>query len=568
MAEHDDTNPPVEGPASVPPEPAPPVPAAVAEPVVRKKNPARLSLVWLVPIVAVMIGLSLLISSVLQAGPRVTIEFRTAEGLEPGKTEVRYKEVIVGRVETVTLSEDRKRVLVVVRLDRSVANLAVEDTHFWVVRPRIGTAGISGLNTLLSGSYIGVDAGTSAKSSHEFIGLEAPPFVLRGEAGRSFVLRANDLGSLDVGTPVYYRRARVGRVVGYTLDPKNDLLTVQVFVESPYETLVNQQSRFWNASGLDLTLSATGVTLNVQTLASVIAGGIAFERLPGSEGMPPAPAGATFSLFHDRKAALAPPDGPPMEVRMVFDQSVRGLAIGAPIDFLGIEIGTVQSMSLQFDAKRRRYPMEVTAQIFPLRLGAIRTAMLRDSTLSEDADVRFMRTLVDNGVRAQLRTANLLSGAQYIALDFMPKTTPAQLAMSNGAPLIPTVPGTLSELQPQIAEIVAKVSKVPFDEIGRDLSSTLKQAQQSIRQLTPEAQKALAEVQRTLQSVQASVDSLNRNLLDESAPVQRNVEQTMVELQRAAQALRTLGDYLQRHPESILRGKPADPALNSQEKSR
>lgn len=565
MAEHDDSTPPADGRT---PQPTPEVPVAIAEPVLRRKNPARLSLVWIVPIVAVCIGASLLISSLLQSGPHVVIEFRTAESLEPGKTEVRYKEVTVGRVETVTLSEDRKRVLVGVRLDRSVANLAVEDTHFWVVRPRIGTAGISGLNTLLSGSYIGVDAGTSTKSSRHFVGLEAPPFVLRGEAGRSFVLRAADLGSLDVGSPVYYRRTRVGRVVGYTLDPKNDVLTVQVFVESPYDTLVTQQSRFWNASGLDLTLGANGLTLNTQTLTSVIAGGIAFERMPGSEAMPPAPAGSNFTLFHDRKTAVAPPDGPPMEVRMVFDQSVRGLAIGAPIDFLGIEIGTVKSMSLQFDAKRKRYPMEVTAEIFPLRLGAIRQAMLQGATLSEDADVRFLRMLVDNGLRAQLRTANLLSGAQYVAFDFVPKAAPAKLAMSNGAPLVPTVPGTLSELQPQIAEIVAKISKVPFDEIGRDLRGTLQQAQQSIRELTPEAQKALAEVQRTLHSVQQSLDRLDRNLLDESAPVQRNVEQTMVELQRAAQALRTLGDYLQRHPESILRGKAPDPPLGSPEKPR
>ena len=576
MAEHDD---PTEAPPQPPPEERPEaeqpqevqpqeVPVAVAEPVVKRKNPARLSLVWIVPIIAVVIGASLLVSSLLQAGPRVVIEFRTAEGLEPGKTEVRYKEVAVGRVETVTLSEDRKRVLVGVRLDRSAAGLAVEDTHFWVVRPRIGTAGISGLNTLLSGSYIGVDAGTSTKSARQFVGLEAPPFVLRGEAGKSFVLRADDLGSLDVGSPVYYRRTRVGRVVGYTLDPKNDLLTVQVFVESPYDSLVTQQARFWNASGLDLTLSASGLTLNTQTLASVIAGGIAFERMPGSENMPPAPASSTFTLFHDRRAAIAPPDGPPMEVRMVFDQSVRGLAVGAPVDFLGIDIGTVQAMSLQYDAKRKRYPMEVTAQIYPLRLGAIRQAMLRDSVTSEDADVRFLRMLVDNGLRAQLRTANLLTGTQYIAFDFMPKSAPAQLAMSNGAPLVPTVPGTLSELQPQIAEIVAKVSKVPFDEIGRDLSSTLKQAQASIRTLTPEAQKSLAEVQHTLQSVQDSLQRLDRNLLDDSAPVQRNVEQTMVELQRAAQALRTLGDYLQRHPESILRGKKADPAPGSQETTR
>jgi paraquat-inducible protein B len=544
------------------------VPIAIAEPVIKRKNPARLSLVWMVPLVAVIIGASLLITSVLKAGPRVTIEFHTAEALEPGKTEVRYKEVTVGRVETVSLSEDRKRVLVGVRLNRSVANIAVEDTNFWVVRPRIGAAGISGLNTLLSGAYIGVDAGTSNKSADQFVGLEAPPFVLRGESGRSFVLRAHDLGSLDVGSPVYYRRTRVGRVVGYTLDPKNDILAVQIFIDSPYELLVTQQARFWNASGLDLTLNASGLTLNTQTLASVIAGGIAFERLPGAEALPPAPPNSHFFLFTDRKTALAPPDGPPLSIRMVFDQSVRGLSVGAAIDFLGIDIGTVQSMSLQYDAGRKRYPMEVTAEIYPLRLGAIRNAMLQDAITAEDADIRFLKALVENGLRGQLRTANLLTGAQYIALDFIPKATPAHLGASHDAPLVPTVPGTLSELQPQIAEIVAKISKVPFDEIGRDLQGTLRQAQASIRQLTPEAQKALAEVQRTLSSVQESLNRLDRNLLDETSPVQRNAEQTLIELQRAAQSLRMLSDYLQRHPESILRGKKADPPLGSQEKGR
>jgi len=555
---------------SEPTEPGPPapLPEALPEPVVTKKNATRLSLVWIVPILAIVVGASLLINTLMQAGPHVVISFRTAEGLEPGKTEVRYKEVVVGRVETVTLSEDRHRVLVGVRLDRSVSNIAVDDTNFWVVKPRIGTAGVSGLSTLLSGTYIGVDAGSSSKSRKEFVGLEAPPFVLRGEPGRMFVLRATDLGSLDVGSPVYYRRTRVGRVAGWTLEPKNDELTVQLFIESPYEPLVTQQARFWNASGLDLTLNANGLTLNAQTLASVITGGIAFERLPGGETLPPAAAGSRFYLFKDRKAALAPPDGPALTIRMVFDQSVRGLTVGAPIDFLGIEIGTVQTMTPHYDARRKRFPMEVTADIYPLRLGDVRAAMLQGSAVAPDADVRFLKMLVDNGFRAQLRSANLLTGTQYVALDFTPKATHATLDTSGPIPTVPTVPGTLSELQPQIAEIVAKISKVPFDEIGRDLQATLRQAQTTIRQLTPEAQKALAEVQRTLGSVQESLNRLDRNVLDESAPMQRNVEQTMIELQRTAQSLRVLGDYLQRHPEAILRGKRADPALGGGEKSK
>jgi paraquat-inducible protein B len=246
---------------------------------------------------------------------------------------------------------------------------------------------------------------------------------------------------------------------------------------------------------------------------------------------------------------------------MVFDQSVRGLSVGAPIDFLGIDLGSVQSMQLQYDARRKRYPMEVIADIYPLRLGVVRNAMLDTAATEPTADTLFLKRLVENGLRAQLRSGNLLTGQQYIALDFMPKAPPATLGIDGRAPLVPTVPGTLSELQPQIADIVAKISKVPFDEIAHDLQSTLGQARDTIRQLTPEAQKALAEVQRTLGSVQESLERVDRGLLDPSAPVQRNVEQTMLELQRAAQSLRVLGDYLQRHPESLLRGKPADPAL-------
>ncbi len=552
-----------------PPPPGPPVeaeaiPPAVAEPVVRRKNVARLSLVWIVPIVTALVGASLLLTHWLRSGPRLEIEFRTAEGLEAGKTQVRYKEVVIGRVESVSLGPERAHVLVEVQLDRSAASVAVQDTHFWVVRPRIGTAGVSGLGTLLSGAYIGVDAGTSSEPRRHFVGLEAPPFVLRGEPGRSFSLRATDLGSLEVGSPVYYRRARVGRVVGYTLDPTSDELVVQVFVEAPYDPLVTAQVRFWNASGLDLQLTASGLSLNAQTITSVLVGGIAFERLPGSEGATPAVPGTRFYLYSDKRSAMAPPDGPALTVRMVYPQSVRGLAVGAPVDFLGVEIGTVRALTPRYDPALRRYPMEVTADLYPMRLGKVRETMVPGSPVGDtQADIRFLRMLVDHGMRAQLRTGNLLTGQQYVALDFDPKAAHATLDVSNGVPSVPTQPGTLNELQPQIAEIVARLSKVPFEDIARDLRSTLRAARSAIAQLTPEAQRTLAGVERTLTGVQQSLQRLDRNLLDPSAPVQRQVEDTMVELQRAAQALRALGEYLQRHPESMLRGKPADAPLGS-----
>ena len=225
-----------------------PAPDALPEPRIVRARRWNVSLVWLVPAVAIAIAASMLVRSVFLTGPRIEIEFKSADGVEAGKTEVRYKEVVIGKVVGVALRDDRERVVVVVQLDQSAARFAVEDTTFWVVKPRIGTGGVSGLGTLFSGAYIGTDAGVSTRSRSEFVGLEAPPLVLRGEPGAIFVLRASDLGSLDVGSPVFYRRTQVGRLVGYTLDADRDELTVKVFIEAPYPKLVTTNSRFSNAS--------------------------------------------------------------------------------------------------------------------------------------------------------------------------------------------------------------------------------------------------------------------------------------------------------------------------------
>ncbi len=558
---------PPELPAPAPTTPVPPASAASADgapplPRIEKARRWNVSLVWLVPLVAIAIAASLLVRSVFLTGPRVEIEFKSADGVEAGKTEVRYKEVIIGKVVSVSLRDDRKRVVVVVQLDRSAAKFAVVDTSFWVVRPRIGTAGISGLGTLLSGAYIGTDAGISTDSRNEFVGLEAPPFVLRGEPGSVYVLKVDDLGSLDVGSPVFHKRTPVGRVVGYTLDPDRDELSMKIFVEAPYQKLVSRDSRVWNASGIDLTLNSGGLSINTQTLASILAGGIAFDSPPDAPRVAMAPENTVFRLFSDRRAALARPDGDAVTVRMVFDQSARGLAPGAAVDLLGVDIGRVRTVALQYDGMRKRFPVEVVADIYPLRLGSVRTALMKDAG---GGDKVVLQRLVSNGLKAQLRTGNLLTGQLFVALDFVPGSTTiassAATLAADGSVRLPTTPGTLSEIQPQIAEIVQKISKIPFDEIGRDLRSTLASTSNAITRLTPEAQKALVEVQRTLARTQTSLDNLDRNVIDANAPVQRGLDDTLQELQRTARALRVLSDYLQQHPESLLRGKPSDPPV-------
>jgi len=562
-----------EAPADPPPPP---------EPQVEPRNRLRLSLVWLVPLLALAVGLGLVVRGWLQAGPEIEIEFRTAEGLEAGKTEVRYKEVPVGRLVQVRLAPDRQRVVATVALDKDAANMAVQDTRFWVVRPRIGAAGVSGLSTLLSGAYIGVDAGVSQQPRRRFAGLEVPPFVLRNEPGRHFVLNAEELGSLDIGSPVYYRRTRVGRVVGYELDPTVDRLSVRVFIEAPNERLVTTQSRFWNASGVDLSLGASGLKLDTQSLASVMAGGVAFANVsaPGCGVPQPSPAGAQpgpeaarppgcpaqaaegtrFTLFEERESALAPPDGPPLQVRMVFAQNTRGLPVGAPVDVLGVAVGRVTAVTLRHDPERGRFAAEVRADLFPRRLG------IHGQPGVPADDRQLMKLLVERGLRAQLRTANLFTGQMIVALDFPRRDTPpARFDAESPLPTMPTMPSQFGALQPQILRIVQRLSEVRFDEIGQGVQQTLRSANEAIRQLTPEAQRALADVQRTLQqaeralgAAETSLQNIDRNITAADAPLQRNAQQTMDELQRASRALRVLADYLQRHPEALLRGKPGD----------
>lgn len=573
-----------------PVSPPPGAGGAMPPPVIVRPRRMRLSLVWIVPIVALVVGALMIVRTLMQAGPEITITFASAEGLEPGRTELRFKEVVVGQVTRVVLSPDRQRVIVTAKLDKTAESLTVDDTQFWVVRPRVGTAGVSGLGTLFSGAYIGVDAGASAESRRRFSGLEAPPFVLRGEPGRSFVLAASDLGSLEVGSPVFYKRIRVGRVVGYTLDPAGDALAVRVFIESPHEQLVRTESRFWNASGVDVSLNANGLAVNTESIASLISGGLAFATPIESAKSPQAPDGQRFVLFRDRQAALAPPDGAPMRVRMVFEQSVRGLSIGAPVELLGVELGTVRSVTLQPDVGGGHYPAEVVAEIYPSRLGAMRAAHGNGSKQAAGPDHGFMKKLVEQGLRAQVRNGNLLTGQNYVALEFMPKVAKATLDERAPLPTIPSVPSAFSDLQPQLAEIVARVSKIRFDEIGANLNSTLKNASaatgdlqdtlksagaasrslqealtsanDAIKQLSPEAQRTLTDLRATLNAAQGTLGSFDRSIAHPDAPLLRNANDAVIEMQRAARALRQLSDYLQQHPESLIRGKPADPDVS------
>jgi paraquat-inducible protein B len=525
---------------------------ALPEPAVAPHRRWTVSLIWLVPLVAAVIGLGMAVNAYLSAGPVITVSFESAEGLQAGKTEVKYKNVVIGNVHAIELSDDRSKVLVRIALDKKASSFARKGARYWVVRPRVGLGGISGLGTLLSGAYIGADTGTSDDEQTRFQGLETPPPLTHGEAGRSFVLKSQDLGSLDIGSPVYFRRIQVGRVVSYQLDPDGNGVTLQVFVASPNDRFVTRATRFWNASGIDVSVGASGLKLNTESLATVIAGGVAFRAPLDSHDTTPAPAQTHFRLFDDETTAMTPPDGPPLTITMRFRQSVRGLAVGSPVDFLGITLGEVKSITLDYDAKAKRFPVDVVAEIYPERLGRAHDRFVqRTGGKYADNPGALLGILIEHSLRAQLRNANLLTGQLYVALDFFPKTPRVDFDPAARPLTVPTIPGSFDKLQEQLASIVDKINKVPFDTIGQHLDASLGDLDTVLRQihgeLVPEAKATLAQTRATLRTA--------GDALGGDSPLGQNLAGTLQELQRAARSLRVLSDYLSRHPEALIRGR-------------
>ena len=382
------------------------------------------SLVWIVPIVAVLVGISLVVHSILQEGPTIVVTFKTGSGLTANKTEVKYRNVVIGQVSDVELSNDQKSVNATIKLAKQAESFTREDSQFWVVRPRIGAGGVSGIDTLLSGDYIGADIGQANGRAKHFTGLENPPPITYGEPGKRFTLFTQDLGSLDIGSPVYYRKIPVGQVVAYALDPDGKGVNIELFIHAPNDKYVTENTRFWNASGIDVNVGANGFAVKTESLSSLLVGGIAFRAPDYSPGDKPAAAEYAYELFEDQQSALAPPNGKPQYLAMRFDQALRGLKVDAPVEFLGVEIGKVVAVNLDYDEKTRSFPVNVGIVIYPQRLGQAHIKMLK--ALSHDPNdeagsVRLIGTFIENGLRAQARTGNFLTGQLYISLDFYPK---------------------------------------------------------------------------------------------------------------------------------------------------
>ncbi|HKF62139.1 MAG TPA: MlaD family protein [Dongiaceae bacterium] len=561
----------------VAPIPGPPGSDPVAHIRTRAHHGRRFSLVWLIPLVAAAIGAWLAYKTYSERGPDITISFETASGLAAGKTEIRHKNVKLGTVQTVELSPDLSKVIVTARMEKWTESQLRTTTRFWVVSPRFSLSGVSGLETLLSGSYIELDPGLG-KPRRDFTGLEEPPVVRSGEPGREFLLMTDRIGNIAVGSSVYFRGLTVGEVTGYELEGIDKPLRVHIFVRDPYASYVYAGSRFWNASGISLRTTTSGFKLQLESLDAVLGGGITFDTPATARIGAPARAQTIFPLYDDADSVESAIYTHKAPYLVYFLGSVAGLQVGAPVQLRGITVGQVTDVHMELNPKDLTLHVPVT-----IELETERIQMEGGSSTSDQSGV-ILEALVKHGLRAQLQSASLLTGQLMVSLDFFPNAPPAEINRKGRYPELPSVPSDMQGLMRSVNALLAKLADLPLDKVMANADETLKGAAKLMN--GPELSQAVKSLNDALLSVKSLTRNLNVDLgpllaalkgaaaagqtaldqatltlasadktLGANSQFKRDLDNLMSQLKDAARSIRVLTDYLEQHPEALLQGK-------------
>jgi paraquat-inducible protein B len=549
--------------------------AVVRSPLDRRR---RLSLIWAIPIVSALIGGWLAWRTLWERGPLITITFESASGLTAGQSHVRHKDVDMGLVEKIALSQDLQRVVVTVRMTREARPLLTDKAQFWIVKPRFFAGAISGLETLVSGSYIELQpSAAGGNPTTSFIGVETPPVLTSDVPGHTFLLRAKRLGNLTLGAPVSFRDLDAGEVLGWDLGNMAETVTVHAFVRAPYDQYVHDNSRFWNDSGAKVSLGPNGLQLQVDSLRAVLLGGIAFDTPHQGRGFPESAENHVFPLYDDEDAANSAAYSRRLQFMANFQGSVAGLAPTAAVTLHGIKIGEVSSVGLQYDKADDTVVALVHFAVEPERIAAL------NLPTGGDLDA-MMADLVHRGLRVKVDSASLLTGQKQLAMDIYPDAPPAVLTKQGDIYIVPVLPGGAEDIMTAAGSLMAKLDAIPFQKIGDDLSKTLSGVNGLVN--GPELQQSLVSLHSTLAGADTLVRRLNSSTetlpqklpeiiqeLDGAskrlnalvASVQsgyggnsdfsRDANHLLAQLSDTARSFRVLADLLTRHPEALIRGR-------------
>ncbi|MDT8281375.1 MAG: MlaD family protein [Gammaproteobacteria bacterium] len=490
-----------------------------------KHKSSRFSAIWIIPVVAAVIGGWMVFQSALEGKVIVEVEFKNASSIEAGKTLVKLRDIVLGKVTKVEYNKDLSGIKATLEFKGIKSDRFTDSMRFWVVKPRIGVGGISGLDTILSGAYIEVDPGEGGKPTSRYVALEEPGIYQLGNPGTSYILKTDKLGSLGRGTPVKFRDVDVGSVTSYKLAEDNSHVEVDVFIHAPYDKLVKADTRFWNISGLSVSVGAEGAQLDMASVASLVVGGIEFSSDDNSTDRQ-AKEKTAFMLYNKEQPDIEEEVLFKVPMKLYFANGVNGLTEGAPVEYKGLRLGTVTKVAVELPVKESHLELSTFAMIDiePDRLPGITGIKFTDEQRLKNV-YNFFEQMVKKGLRGQLRAGNLLTGKSLVQLDMFPGAKTETVKYINGVAILPTVPETMVVIEEKVNKILDRLAEVPVKDIGVSIADAAS-------------------------SINALAESYN-----DGGAVTQQMLQVMEELTQSAQSLRGLTNYLERHPEALLKGK-------------
>ncbi|MBV1905173.1 MAG: intermembrane transport protein PqiB [Pseudomonadales bacterium] len=525
----------------------------------RIRSGRRLSVIWLVPFIALVIGIWMIYVNWASQGPIIQIIFESGEGIEAGKTKVRMKNVEIGEVLELQLSKDAEHVLLSARIEKNAARLLRTDSKFWVVRPRIGTGGVSGLGTLLSGAYIELSPGSENRRARVFEGLDAPPVTPLGTPGLHVTLDSDTNRSLNEGDPILFHGMQVGTIEYVHFNTKQRRNYYDAFIAAPFDSLITDNTRFWFISGISASISADGVSLEMASLATIIGGGVSFDVPQGLPRGDRVTKRAFFTIYPRKNAIDEKYYEYSLPFVILFENSIRGLSPGAPVEYRGIKIGHVIRTDIDYPEITNLLDpgskIPVLIEITPARLG------FEDSEIVLPKVVSRIDALIASGLRAGLATGNILTGSKYIELQYHSGTVGTGQIFADYT-VIPSIDGQIGLLLDSLGTTLNTVNKLPLDEIVGSANSVLEEVAETLvvlRKSAAELEQILADPasQELIVTLNATLKKFELLAIDfsEGSTTQQELERSLNALGHTLRELEPVLKNLRHKPNSLIFGR-------------
>lgn len=548
----------------------------ISSPKVNKRSGP--SVVWIIPVVTLLVGSWLVFKTLSEQGPQVSISFKTAEGIEVGKTKIKYKNVDIGTVEQIKFSDDFSNVILTAEFNKGSEEFLKRSTRFWVVKPQLGLQGATGLSTLVSGAYIEIEPGPGADQRH-FVGLEKQPVVTADEQGVEVTLVTQNLGSVDLGSPIYYQGLLAGEVLGHELGNDRKSVYIHAFIKDPFDQLIRGNTHFWNASGINVSMGADGFKVRTESIRSMIYGGIAFETPETLEQVTTDIDNLVFTLYDNFESIQENTYTRKLKFMMFFDSSVRGLSMGAPVEFKGIKVGSVLDIRLEFDDEDTTFRIPVLIEIELQRI-------IERGNEESSSTYETLNRLVEKGLRARLQTGSLLTSQLYVELDMHPGTPINISGEETPFPELPTLASAnFGAITASAESLLAKLNAIDIYEVTNVILDTIKHVDETVSNVNelitvPGIPQAIENMKSSLSSFKSIVEKVDgsniqdvinaghtalesltvtldktNNVLEPNSPAQYNLIKLTGELEETARSIRSLVETLERNPQALIFGK-------------